>query len=222
VAPVTSHHPEAMSVGLDKTGVQRPRWVWISLIPLGVGAWAPIYAGLKARSKAWILLGLLWTLITLAGWIGSAGRSNAVAGMLIILGWVGGAATSFSIRGAYEKRLASPLLQATVAAQDRLDRREQARRLAARDPKLAAEAGIGRPDEAGSIGGGLIDVNNASVAALMTLPGVDAQLATQIVEARTEGGGFSSVEDLGMTLDLDGGLVEDLRDTVIFLPRRHR
>jgi hypothetical protein len=31
--------------------------------------------------------------------------------------------------------------------------------------------------------------------------------------------GFSSVEDLGAALDIDGNVVEDLRDCVVFLPR---
>jgi DNA uptake protein ComE-like DNA-binding protein len=50
------------------------------------------------------------------------------------------------------------------------------------------------------------------------LPGIDDALATRIVEARSQVGGFSSVEDLGIALDLAGDVVEDLRDRVVFLP----
>jgi DNA uptake protein ComE-like DNA-binding protein len=79
--------------------------------------------------------------------------------------------------------------------------------------------GIGRPDKRGAADAGLVDVNNASVAALEKLPGIDDQLATRIAEARAQIGGFSSLEDLGAALDLDGDLVEDLREKVVCLPR---
>lgn len=51
------------------------------------------------------------------------------------------------------------------------------------------------------------------------LPGIDDALAQQIVRARNDTHGFTSVEDLGAVLDLDGNLVDDLRDCVVFLPR---
>ena len=43
--------------------------------------------------------------------------------------------------------------------------------------------------------------------------------AERIVEIRETSGGFSSVEDLGATLDLDGPRVEALRSRAVFLPR---
>ena len=90
--------------------------------------------------------------------------------------------------------------------------REQARRLARTNPKLAQEIGIGRPDRAGSADAGLVDVNNASVTALLKLPGVDGELATQIIETREHVHGFSSLEDMGLVMDLDGDFVEGLRE----------
>jgi Helix-hairpin-helix motif len=204
---------------------ERSRWPWISLIPLGFGAWAPIYAGIKARSRAWVGLGALWSAVAIAGWIDSAvsnsghSGSNDFAGMLLIVGWVGAVATSFAIRSAYERRVASPLLAATEAGEQRLADRRRALAMAHQNPALAREIGIGRPDRAGAADAGLVDINNASVTALLKLPGVDGDLATEIVEAREKLGGFASLEDLGETLDLDGGLVEGLRGQVVFLPR---
>jgi DNA uptake protein ComE-like DNA-binding protein len=202
--------------------LERPRWPWISLIPLGLGAWAPILAGVRTRCTRWIAFGVFWSLVTLAGWIGAAvssSKHNSGAGIVIIVGWVGAIATSFAIRGAYERKMASPLLSATEQAQERLDDRTRARALVRDNPTLAAEMGVGRPDLKGAADAGLIDVNNAAVSALLRLPGVDDELATKIVEARAEVNGFSSVEDLGAALDLDGNLVEGLRDRVVFLPR---
>lgn len=193
-------------------------------MPLGIGAWAPILAGVRAQSKRWVAYGLFWTLVALAGWIGVAvdnshAGKNDLIGFLLLLGWIGGAATSFTIRGAYERRMASPMLGATERAQERLEERSRARRLVAENPSLAAEMGVGRPDLPGAADAGLIDVNNASVTALLKLPGVDDELATKITEARASLRGFASLEDLGATLDLDGDLVERLRDRTVFLPR---
>ena len=211
------------SCGPVNTQLQpRSRWPWVSLLPLGLGAWAPIYAGVRTRMKSWVAWGGLWSGITLAGWIDAAASNghDAVGGLLLILGWVGAAATSFVIRRDYERRAASPLLEATQQAQLRLLDRDRALALARENPALALEIGIGRPDRKGAVDAGLVDVNNADVAALGQLPGADDALATRIIEQRAVVGGFSSLEDLGATLDLDGDLVEALRGRVVFLPRQ--
>ena len=190
-------------------------------MPIGLGAWAPIYAGVKAHVASWIVLGVLWSAIVLAGFIDASAHrgTNDFAGMLLIVGWVGAIATSFVIRGQYERRMASPLLAAAAAGELRLQDRREALRLARQNPALAHEIGIGRPDKPGAVDAGLVDVNNASVTALLKLPGIDGDLATQIIEARGKIGGFSSLEDMGVALDLAGDVVEGLRDAVVFLPR---
>jgi len=194
-------------------------WPWLSLLPFGLGAWAPLYAGVRARSRTWVVLGIVWSLIVLVGWILAAGGRSDAGGVLMILGWVAGAATSFVIRDQYALRLRSPLLAATEQARERLADRDRARALVRRDPALAAELGVGRPDRLGAVALDLVDVNNAPVTALLTLPGVDGELATRIAETRAAVGGFTSVEDLGLALDLAGDLVETLRERVVFLPR---
>ncbi len=45
----------------------------------------------------------------------------------------------------------------------------------------------------------------------------DPQLAREAGIGRS--GGFTSLEDLGMTMDLPGDVVEDLRGRLVFLPR---
>lgn len=212
-----------MSVERRATDAKRPLWPLISLIPLGFGAWAPIYAGVKARRALWVVLGILWCLVVVAGFVAD-GLSNHpgsddLVGSLLIIGWVGAIATSFSIAPAYRRQLASPLQAAVEAGDLRLSDREQARRLARTNPQLAQEIGIGRPDRAGAADAGLVDVNNASVTALLKLPGVDGDLATRIIETREHVHGFSSVEDMGLVMDLDGDLVEGLRQETVFLPR---
>ncbi len=209
----------AVSGGMVSTQ-RRTDWAWWSLLPLGLGAWVPIYAGVRARRWFWWFLGIVWSLLTVVGWVMASGKgTDALAGGLIIIGWVGAIATSFTIRHRYEEVLDSSLETALQRAERRLAERDRARRLARDRPALALEMGIGRPDKPGAHDAGLVDVNNASGAALTKLPGVDDALATKIVESRAEVKGFTSVEDLGIALDLDATLVEDLRDRVVFLPR---
>jgi DNA uptake protein ComE-like DNA-binding protein len=210
-------------MGVTGRNKQRSRWPWISLIPIGLGAWAPLYAGVRARRSSWIVLGVLCCAVVIGGFI--KGTTSArpghdqIAGLLVIFGWAGAVAVSFSIRTAYDRVMSSPLLEASEEARQRLSERKQALELAHANPALAQEMGIGRPDKRGAADAGLVDMNNASVAALEKLPGIDDQLATRIVEARAQVGGFSSLEDLGSALDLDGDLVEKLRGKVVCLPR---
>jgi hypothetical protein len=194
-------------------------WVWLSLIPMGLGAWAPTYAGVRARRKTWIALGLVWSAITLAGWaLASANDGSAGAGLLIILGWTGAVATSFAIRSEYRRCMASPLDQAMRLAEDTIEDQERARELVEEKPLVAKQLGVGRPDLPGSQHCGLVDVNNASADAIEALPGITAKLAARIVDARGSSG-FASVEDLGASLDLDPAVVEGLRAQSVFLPR---
>ena len=65
--------------------------------------------------------------------------------------------------------------------------------------------------------GGVVDVNHAPVEDLADLPGIDAGTARRIVAVREGVGGFSSLEDLGMTMDLPGDVVERLRGHVVCL-----
>jgi DNA uptake protein ComE-like DNA-binding protein len=201
---------------------RRSRWPYVSLIPFGFGAWIPIYAGVKMRERTWTALGLLWLAMIIAALALSSGHghgNDGAVGALAIIAWIGGIATSFSIRGTYEAQMGSELHTAAEAAEQRLNDRRRAAELAQRNPALAQEIGIGRPDRAGADAAGLVDVNNANVTALLTLPGVDGDLATEIVETREKVGGFSSLEDCGAQLDIGGGAIEALRGKVVFLPR---
>jgi DNA uptake protein ComE-like DNA-binding protein len=205
-------------VSSGKDVAHRSRWPYISLIPIGLGAWAPVYAGVRARRPLWILLGIIWSAVVIAGFL--VHDTHNTEGALLIIGWAGAIATSFSIRGAYERQRDSPLMSAAEAGQQRLRERAEAARIARENPALAQEMGIGRPDVTGAADGGVVDVNNASVTALLKLPGVDGDVATLIVEAREKVHGFASLEDMGAALDLDAHLVEGLRGAVVFLPRR--
>jgi DNA uptake protein ComE-like DNA-binding protein len=197
-----------------------PWWVWVSATPMGLGAWAPIVPGKQRGRPRWVAFGVLWSVVTLAGWIAAvANDGGSGAGLLIILGWVGALATALAIRPAYVAETASSFARGREAAQRRLQERREGQQLARDQPELALELGIGRPDRPGAQDAGLVDVNNASLAALLKLPGIDDALATRIVELRAEINGFASVHELGGLVDLDGNAVERLEDRVVFLPR---
>jgi hypothetical protein len=167
-----------------------------------------------------VALGAVWSLIAVAGWVVAIATNGAGAGgLLIILGWAGAVATSFAVRDRYRELLGSPFETAFLGAEGRLADRDRARKLALERPALALEMGIGRPDLPNAQSAGLVDVNNAPARVIARLPGVDDALAQQVVHAREDVHGFSSVEDLGAALDLDGNAVEDLRNCVVFLPR---
>jgi hypothetical protein len=198
----------------------RADWVWLSLAPLGLGSWAPLYAGIRAEARRWVWLGLLWSAITVAGWaLASIGDGGSGAGLLIVLGWTGGVATSFAIRSEYRRRMASPLERAARSVEEQIEDQDRAREIVREEPLVARRLGIGRPDLPGAQDCGLVDANNASAGAIETLPGTSRELADRIVEARGAAG-FASVEDMGAALDLDANLVEELRQHVIFLPRK--
>lgn len=75
-------------------------------------------------------------------------------------------------------------------------KREDARVLAAKDPMMARELGIGQPGvDLGYDDGGLLDLNSATPEQLSTMLGLAPEVATAVVSARTSLGRFLAVED---------------------------
>lgn len=205
-------------------GARNERWPWLSLIPLGLGAWAPIYAGLRARRWTWIAWGALWSAVVLAGWLWpSEHDDDNVAGALLVIGWGGAIVTSFILRAINRGRAVTDpdeqLESAERLATLRMEDRRRSREIARDDPALALEMGIGRPDLPGATHGGVVDINNAPEQVLAQLPGVDAALAQRIVTVREQIEGFGSAEELGVDLDLEPRVVDRLKQRTVFLPR---
>ena len=217
-------HPASQSLAAEgpappaRTGLQM-RWVWLSLLPLGLGVWVPVYTGVVERKRGFTVIGLLWVAVAVTGWVMSSSASNGLAGGLIIIAWVGAFATALALRGVLKREAASGFDAAVAAGRTRLANRAHACQIAREQPQLAKELGIGRPDLPGAQDAGLIDVNHVPASVLARLPGFDGVLAAKIAAARDEIHGWSSLEDMGSQMNLDGNLVEDIRDRVIFLPR---
>jgi membrane protease YdiL (CAAX protease family) len=89
---------------------RRAVWPWLSLLPLGLGAWAPIVGGVRCGVRRWTVLGLLWSALAVAGWVLTAvaspeSHTEGVGAVLIVVAWVAGVITSFVIRPGYERRI---------------------------------------------------------------------------------------------------------------------
>jgi hypothetical protein len=189
-----------------------------TLVPPGALAWlALLQMGRRADEPRWQRFAAVY------GGLAGLGGEQALTGHLThalgwwMLSWVLSTLHALALRGRYHARLrtlADPQLE---LAEERLRRREQAVRLAARDPRKARALGVGRPDLEDAYHAGLVDVNGAPATVLGALPGYDAELAERTVALRGDAGGFSSVEELGALLDLPAGQVEALRDHVVFL-----
>jgi helix-hairpin-helix protein len=197
-------------------------WVALTLFPFGWGNWAAfLLAGLRANVRRWKLYAAGYAVASIVPWVLDAliagDDGDTAAGLTLLAGWGFGIVHALVVRPRYVALVNSGLDAAREAAEARLRARREALEIAERDPALAREMGIGRPDRPGAADGGVIDVNSAPPELLERLPGIDAAAALRIVQVRAEVDGFSSLADLGMTLELDGDAVEDLRGRVVFL-----
>ena len=200
---------------------RRAMWLWavVPLASLGIAGFVPpVYFAVRYGRRA----GYAWALVLLACIVGffatyqgshHHGVRDGVATGLIMVAWVGGAA----VAGAFvlTTRSDDPV---AIARQQR-KRREHARAIVAKDPRLAVDARIGRPDLPGDHDdGGLVDVNRVPAAALAALPGIDANLAERIVQTRKGVGGYSSLDDLIGTLNLNPRDLDDASEQLVFIP----
>ncbi|WP_424528724.1 ComEA family DNA-binding protein [Sphaerisporangium viridialbum] len=133
--------------------------------------------------------------------------------------WLGGTIQSLIIRKRVFDNSESPNDHAVAFAQHRRELRQQARDLVERDPALARELRIGRPDLPRQYDdGGLVDVNHAPAEVIASLPGMTTELAQRVVQARADVGGFISAEDVSIAVDLPPHLTADLVELTIYLP----
>jgi Helix-hairpin-helix motif len=197
---------------------------WLLLVALGLGftTWAAfLYIGIRARRRSWLAwaavygaLLVLWLVID-----NSTNNSTAtgIGAVAVLIPWIGGTAHAAAIRGNAARRIRPSDGTRLEAARQRIERRAKGQRLAARDPRLAREVGVGRPDLPGADDFGLVDVNHVSQEALCRLPGITPEIARRIAETRESVGLFKSAEDLGISLDLSPSLVDEIREYAVFL-----
>ncbi|MBW8480775.1 ComEA family DNA-binding protein [Actinomadura parmotrematis] len=202
---------------------------WAALPFLSLGFATPFTfaaAALWRRSahllvSAAVYIGLFALLMTVLPDVRAGDRSQTTAGVLMFLLAIGGSAHAFVVR----RRVFDPHGLAGIGNDAVVERvrqqrllRQKARALAAGDPGLARELRIGRPDLPRQYrDGGLVDVNHAPAEALMTLPGITAELAERIERVRAETGGFVSAEELSAVAGLPPAITGDVADYAVFI-----
>jgi hypothetical protein len=106
---------------------------------------------------------------------------------------------------------------AVTGAEDRMNARDRARKLARKDPALARELRIGRPDLPREYDdGGLVDVNHVPAAVLVSDLNLTADQAAKVVSVRDEIGRFDGPTDLEAYAGLTPERMDELSDTMIF------
>lgn len=209
-------------------------WALIPLLTFGFGTFA-VLGWAAARLRAWWLAvcAVVSLLIMVGATVQLPESWQAVFGGLIMLGpMAGGLATTLGVRSKLVRPKNPALLSVTdrsgpePAALDpavqkvlaRRERRAEARRILETDPALARELYIGRPDLPRQYDdGGILDVNHVPARFLAELPGFTPELAAQVVEARTECGGFTLTSELVVYGGVPEELAEELSDRLVFL-----
>jgi hypothetical protein len=191
----------------------------VTILSAGMLAWVPFAhaaARLGSRVRAIqatayaALASLSFVLLTIApvdaqGDPIGAGQAEVPIGVITALSLAAvGCAQQARVRreayGTHRPLAPDPAIAAVLAARNK---RAKAREIVARDPMMAHELRIGRPDLARDYDdGGLVDLNNASAVAIARQCELKQPVAQEIVKARAAVGGFLDVEDVFGVVDL--------------------
>ena len=202
-------------------------WALAPLITLGMGtSLVFVLPAVRLRKPIHWVVVLVYLAMTVTAFAtvdspdGSA--ADIVFTVLIMSLLLGGTVHAFAIRSrVFSVRgvSAGPRYEDALAmATHRRELRRTARDTA-RDPVLAWELRIGRPDlPRGFDDGGLVDVNHVPPYVLASLPGMNPGLVDRVLRTREQCGGLSSVEELSALAELPPSLTETLAEYTIFLP----
>jgi hypothetical protein len=197
--------------------------LWALLPTLSIGLLAPVpilHAAFKLRTWTLWATAALYTVAEILAFASIPEAESAEmpdwAGGIIVGLMIVPTVQAFAVR----RRVFYPRQQdpAIAAALYGRQRRAEARELAARDPSLARELRIGRPDLPRQYDdGGLVDVNSAPIPVLVRWLGLSEADAAQIAHARHRIGGFSSAEEVIAFTELSPSVLDAVRDRLLFL-----
>lgn len=225
-APVPGGQPAEQPDASGAGGrLRQLAWASVPIWSLSTLASAPFLRLALARKRArdWgvfagYLAASILTMVVVS--VDQAGEgARVVAGFLVILLGLSAAVHSFvafapPARAPGRSRASK---RAVATARARMHRRQQARELAERDPVLARELGIGRPDVPHDYDdGGLVDVNHAPGDVLASSLLLTAAESASLVEVRDRLGRFSGPKELTAYTELTPERVEALRDLMMF------
>lgn len=136
-----------------------------------------------------------------------------VIGLILI-----GAAILFAVSAVRRFRLQDGNVAAVAGAKSLRQKRAAARDLIKRDPQMAHELRIGRPDLRRQYDdGGLVDVNAVKAEVLVTWLRLDRTDAARIVKTREDLGGFKDERELVSFAGLLPATFDRVRDRIILL-----
>jgi len=227
---------QQLDPGGPRTASRPPKWLWaLPVFSCGLLSVVPsiVIAAKLRQSQAWWLAGGL----TIAWFLGFAlvgsqpeGADNvwSTSGVLLYLAaWIGGVvyAVVMGPRVDWSPTTSSmaapsddPNAAAIAAIQAGRRKREEARELARRDPQMARDLRVGRPDLARQYDdGGLVDVNSAPEVTLTRWLGLSAAQSAQVVEVRQRLNRFEHVEDLVNLAGLEPSTYDQVKDRIILL-----
>jgi Helix-hairpin-helix motif len=204
-------------------------YVFVDVGSLGLLTWVPpLHAALRTgRAIMW-----LWTVLYVLAVTGALVTPSSTfrGGLIMVLiivsvvhslvlrrqVWDGSPRAVRTTPPPPALRGADPAVAAVLAARAR---RDEARRIAATDPRMARELRIGRPDlRRGYDDGGLVDLNAAPAAAIAALCDIDPESAQRIVAAREAGVPFTTIDDVFSTVDVPYPLWDRIRDRGVVVP----
>ena len=175
----------------------------------------------RGRARDWAVFAgyLASTVIVISAAASNNDAAGAVAGTMAIVVAVVAAVHAFiAFRPGPETVGGSAASElALTTARTRMRRREQARELAASNPVLARELGVGRPDVPHDYDdGGLVDVNHVPGQVLQESLGLTAAESAAIILVREQLGRFSGPDELTAYTELPPDRVDALRDWLLF------
>ncbi len=218
-------------------------WVLVPLVTLGLGAGIPfLVLATRVRSRrfalvatAYIVLALVSLSLLNVGGSKDTWQSGLGSAIAITCAFVGSVHVYLVCRQPSSMSIFMPRSRTRWSsfprvytnsserseymigrAVERMNLRDDARRIAKDQPRLADELRIGRPDLPREYDdGGLVDINHVPLSVLVQLPSVSRELALQIVNARTTVGGFESLDDVSIVLGIPPQELDHLRDVII-------
>jgi hypothetical protein len=232
-----SRHRQVPPPDGDQPGASRSSraarlaWTLVPILSLGVLTFVPfLVVALRRRGKRdWLhFLGYLLTAVlelVAGGTVGHYGPHNQwkqSAGVIIIFLTIAGAVHTYTVMGPQPSGFgpAGGLDHEPDTAEQALARMEhqrQAREIAATNPALCRELGIGRPDRPRSYNdGGLIDINHVPRWVLTRGLGFTEEEADRVLEARAQVGRFSSTAEVTTFAPFAPGRLEPIQDLIIF------
>jgi hypothetical protein len=227
------HHPTGHYIS------KPPKWLWmLPVFSLGLLAFVPpivIAAKAKTREAWWWAGGITATWLVgfmLIGADGPDGPISDLGAVILFAVWIGAVIYALVMGpkvvwppkdmlvpvGPPPPPPYDPNAAAVAGVQAGRVKREEARAIARRDPQMARDLRIGRPDLRRQYDdGGLVDVNNVPIDVLQGSLGLTSEQAAQVVGAREHVSRFEHPDDLINLAGLAPNTVDNLKDRIILM-----